>query len=674
MRQLRINLSAVGAAALTAAGLACAQPQVQQGGPVIVGERKEGFKNFELEFLEAALELYGESRYDRQKQQGEQSITDRDAQLRETLDVAGQAAIGHRNLLDLSFRAQVGLEQQYTDSDSQKIYDQWSDSLVDLYDIRGLLLGNGPVPVTIYTMRDEYFDDEPFTGTLQNVLSESGIQAQIVSARAPTTLHYFHREQDQSNQLGTVDFNVRQDNFSIQSGILITPNQVLDLNYNYAHVDENQPNFDDRYDQNDGNLVHTLTFGEKNRSQLRSSLRYFDQTGLADQSELRWDERLVARHSDTLETRYNFIADQQSSRGLDQTFFRGDAQVRHWLFDSLISTANVGGQHLESGDFTSDDFFTFGTVEYTKKVYKGQFDASAGIAYNAQHNGPQGATLSVINEPHVFIDPNPIILSRRNIVEGSVVITGAAGFPTYQEGTDYTVQYFPDRAQINVIYPGGGINNGESLLIDYQIGPEPASEIDTLGTTLSVRYGLTEGMLRGLAAYTIYRSQNNWLDTADPSLFALDDFTALRYGVEYVNAGFDLKAEQDTRDSSTFPYDATRFHAIYTGRIGRDTDLRVHLSHELIDYPSENNTVKYYRALGQWDQRLGTEFAFRVRLEYRQEDSTLQGNSTALEEVVGFTWRRRQTSIYGSFTNTNVETDSSSTLSQAFEFGIRRAF
>lgn len=676
MRRIRTYLVAIGTAALATAPAALAQVQVesQPDGPVVIGERKQDFKNFELESLQAAIEFYSQFRNDRQTQPGQPAIDDKETTLRETLDISGQASIGHRNLLDLSFSANLGLEDVWQDSDTFKVYGAHDTNFVNLYNISGLILGNGPVPLTVYSRREESLQAPAFTGSVDNVLTESGVIAQIQSERAPTTLQYFHRETDQNGQFGLFDFNVIEDNASIQSGIRIATNQRLDITYTFDHIQESQPDFSDDYDTHDGNFVHTLNFGEENLDQLRSSLRFYSQTGEADTTDARWDEFLILRHNEHLETRYNFSADDQSARGQSQRLLRGDAQIRHWLFDSLISSATVGGGTFDADNATTDDMFILGSLDYTKKVYMGRIDSSVSAGYNAQSNSPRGGDVNIVNESHVFNDPFPIILSRRNIVPGSIVITGATGFPTYQEGSDYTVQYFPDRAEVDVIYPGGSIINGQTLLFDYSIGPEPGSDIDTLGTSLSVRYTLTEGALQGLAFYTIYRTQDNWLDTADPSLFQLDDFTDLLYGVEYIRAGLDVKAERETRDSTTNPYDINRLQAIYLNRINRDSDLRLDLTYEQIDYPFENNTVEYLRATGQWDQRFGQELDFNLRLEYRDEQSDLQGDSTAFEQILGFRWRRRQTTVYGSFRNVFVNADVSDTTSQTVEFGIRRAF
>jgi hypothetical protein len=164
------------------------------------------------------------------------------------------------------------------------------------------------------------------------------------------------------------------------------------------------------------------------------------------------------------------------------------------------------------------------------------------------------------------------------------------------------------------------------------------------------------------------------LSTANPSLFVLDDFRDLLLGLEYLRGGLDLKAEYQMHDSTVNPYDTTRLQAIFFEAISRDSVLSLDASYEIIEYSMPENRVVFTHVIGRWDQRINPEFQFNIRLEYRQEDDDLLGNSQGFDQVLGFNWRKRQTTIYGSISNDILNGPSSDTMSQMVTFGIRRDF
>jgi hypothetical protein len=669
-RPLFITVLVVGVGAVPEA-LAQDQPE----GPVVVGQRREQWKGFDLERFNAAFEFLGQ--YQSEKlSQSTGTVKATDSLLREDLSLDGEASIGHKNFIDLIGTVKLGLDNRRTESDTAgESVNEWD--FLNLYDVRALLLQNGPVPTTIYSKRDESIINQGFGGSQDQTIFENGVIAQVKSERAPTTFQYFHRDLDLTNPLQNQNSYTRQDSFTAQSAIKISERQRLDIAYTFDHINENEQNFyTDDYDRNDLNIVHELDFGKETRNNsLRSSLRYYDQGGRSSQSDLRWDELLLLRHTDHLETRYRTTIDQQTRAGLEQTLYHGDANIRHQLFDSLVSSASVGAERLDadSEHFTSDDLFVVGQLDYTKKAGKGRIDASAAIAYDLLDNSDRGEPLAVTNQPHTFDGLGPVVLNRSNIVVGSVTLFASGGFPQYREGIDYTVAYFPDRAEITIPI-GSAIQPGQSFLTNYEIGPEPGSRIATTGTTFGARYTFTEGTIRGLSLYSTYRTVDHDVTSSQPELIILDNFRDLLLGVEYNRSGIDLKYEHEIKTSNVDPFNTDRFLANYTQALGRDSTISLDFSHESIDYTLQDTHTDYDRATGIWNQRVTTAFSFNVRLEYRNQRDSINGRTQGFEQIVGFNWHKAQTSVYGSFQNAFVNGPGSDQTSQLFQLGLRRDF
>lgn len=645
------------------------------GGPIVVGETLGDLRFFELRSLNAAFDFTSRFRQDEIKQRGQPDATDTEQLFRGTIDFFTESYIGHKNLIDLTADFRLGLESQ--DITSQTLDGESSElSFTNLYDVSALILGEGPVPVTAYSRRDEALIDREFSGSIRAVSSETGAIARFKSDIAPTWIQYFHREQNESDQLDTINSGLVQDTAVIHSEYRFDTHQRLEFNYIFDHIDETQGfNFENMYDRHDGELVHTISFGPENHHDLRSSLRYYEQSGEFGQRVLRLDEQLTMRHTDRFEMRYNLDAETREQGGDEQQLVLGSATARHRLFDSLTSGATVGGSHLAlSGDgFTSDDVFINGTLDYTKQVPLGRLDAGASLGLNVQDNSDRGGTLSILDQPGTFRDPFPIILSRTRIIASSVRVTDTARLRTFIEDVDYSLREFPDRVEVRRVV-GGAIIDGQTVLISYDIGPEPENQIDTTSASLTIRYTFERGWFQGLSLYSTLRQTDHSLSADDPGQFVLDDFTSLLYGAEYRIGDISLSAEREHRDSTVSPYDSTRLEARFDRRLGRNSTLTLSLYHELIEYTDDNNELELLRATARWTERLVSNLDLSIRLQYRDEHETIGGDVTGFEQALELSWHYRQTSIFTSFRNAMLDGDTVDRMSQTFVFGFRRTF
>jgi hypothetical protein len=662
--------AAVGSAC---AAVASAQDQPgDEGGPVVVGSR-DRWRSFELVRLDAALESQLRWRRSERKTEGQPDLTDTEKYLLGQIELGGQAYIGHRNLLDVTGAVALGYERVDVESDAIDS-DRVDSDVRALYDLSGLILGEGPAPLTVYSRREQTRLEREFAGTIDSINTEHGARMLIRSAVAPTSLHYFHREIDQADQFGDIDFNVVQDTLALRSDVLISEQQDLALEYTFDSVDEQQSrSFENAFQRHDARATHSWDFGPDDRHNLRSMLRYYDESGLVDLRRIRLDETLRLEHTDRFDTRYDLVAEDTQRIDQTQRFFSGRAQGRYRLFESLVATAGGGGSRTEIEDFTSDQVFADALVEYTKRVPYGRFDASVGLVLNLQDDSERGEPLAITDERLTITDTSPLLITRRNVIPDSIIVTDSAGIRLYVEGIDYTVRVFPDRVEIRRVV-GGAIVEGETLLVDYTIGPEPASTIETSTATFSTRYTLDEGFLKGLSGFIIYQWVDQSLREGDPASFILEDLHDLRYGADYHIGNFTFSAERQNHDSTTFPYDATRLQARYDLRVGPASALSASLTRDTTEYQLDDDEVEIDRATLRWYGRLGDDIDYNLRLLYRDEGSRFSGDSTGFEQHAEVIWRKGKTTINAALRNTTLESDVTDTLSQEISVGLRRTF
>lgn len=643
------------------------------GGPIVVGERNEEFQSFVIERVRAVVKMMARYRSDERKRPGEPTTHDTETILRPSLQISTDAYILHPNFIELSLTAGVLLDDDNLESDTLGLSEH-TTSLDTNYDFQAFILGKSSMPATVYSRRNQTSVDRLFGPTLDSTLTEHGGILSFVNQRAPTTIQYFHRDQRQTDAGGRLDFDVAQDSFSLRSNILISDSQTLSLDY---ALDAIQQSGNGRVAQdfirNDATALHVLTFGDGRVDNLRSRIRWYDQTGVADVSRLTIDESLRLKHSDTLQTRYDLYYQTQSRTDSSQDFLRGNFNITHHLFESLTTTANIGASTLDSDGFTSNEYFGDVTFDYVKKVPYGLFSASASVSENVRSNGPRGALLRIFDESRTFSDPAPIVLARQNILSASIVITDVSGLVFFDEGLDYTLQVFADRIEIRRVVTGG-ISDGQTVLIDYTVGPEPPSTFSTTGLSASVRYDINRGFLEGLGLYMRYHQRDANINSPNPDFFVPDNTNDLIFGADYATGPFWFNAEYENSDSTISPFTATRFEARYTQNFGRGSAFSVDGSYQMIDFPSINNQIDLALISANLSQRLTNQLRLTAQVIWRDEINELNGNTQGFEQRVTLNWRYRQTEVYLSGRNAMFTSTSEDRLAQSVEVGFRRNF
>ncbi len=665
------------AAVLTAvAGRAPAQPvAADDGGPVIVGERREGLEPLRVERFELFVDIFGRYLRDHRDRSGLPDLEDTEFQLRESLGISTRAFVGHENLLDVTADVSLGWEDRWFDRDSEGIEDGHESGLVAFFDVEGVFLKESQAPFRVWALRDETIQNREFAGTVEATLEEYGASVRLLRDVAPTTLTYFHRVRDQEDGIGLVDDRVTQDTFAVQSVWSPTEAHRVTLDYAFDMVDEERlRGLDDSFHRHDLTAVHEWRFGSDRQHRLRSTLRFLDETGERDQTIARLNEILTLIHSRDLESRYFLTLEHRDVGGQLQRSVRGNAQVTHRLFESLVTTATAGGSFFDLPDdnFTNSQVFGQVNWEYTKQVPLGRVDASLTLGIDHTDQSERGDEIMVIGQPAVFEDPFPVVIPQRNVEAMSIVVRDPLTNRTFVEGRDYVVRALPTRVELERVV-GGEIAQGEAVVLDYDIGPQPGVSVTSFQVGATGRYTFTESFLRGLSVYAEFREISQSVDTADP-LFGPRESTVIRAGAEYRRSPFTLRAEYESQDSTTAPFEALRLEARYDQRLGIGTVLTASASHDRFEFTDTGSETFLTQLRGEARHRVGGGLDVRLELIWRDEENSDTADTRGFEQNLELNWRRRQTSVFVSARNSMLESDDEDIESQAISFGIRREF
>lgn len=663
--------------------ITCALPlarrcYAQDEGPIIVGVERE-WDAIKFNPANFVLELVARYEDDQVQTPGQPRRRDSELLLTQALIASTTGHIGHPNFFDFSLAGTFGLTERWVNSDTFNRDEQSLESLLG-YDVSTLIFRQSDAPVTLYSNRTQTFINRQFGDSLDSVVTQHGARLALRSPTTPMTFHYFHREEEQSSDLDAADFTIIQDTFEWLGQWNVDPNQQLIAEYTFDNVNESgtlRPT--NSFVRHNALATHNLDFGHDNEHNLRSTLMFYSETGDFPIDRLRLDEALRLRHTPRFETIYNYSFDWQQRPEADQMFHRGSAGFRHRLFESLVTNFDVGASSLEvsPANFTSTQVFGNLNFDYHKRVPFGRLSAALFGALSRQDDSESGIGFFITDETYFFGTSGLIILNRRNVDPATIHITDSSGLITYAEGVDYTVTVFGDRVEVRRVL-GGNISEGETVLIDYLVTPEPANTTDTVVAGGSARYDFEEGWLTGLGLYVRYAHQDQDRRSDGPEALIEANVDDLTFGGDYRIGYVTLSAERQIRDSTLSPFNATRLDARYVHPLGLGSSLTLNASYDEIDRTEEDLRTTITSVGGRWSQRLTDRLSMNLAAIYRhEEDSGLSGGGIEVdgfEQQIDLTWRYRQTTIYGSFRNAFLNSNVSDSTFQTFMLGLRREF
>ena len=592
--------------------------------------------------------------------------------LREIFELRTEGFIGHPNLVEFDIGGRVWLEQNWLDFTGSP--NTFINQILYEWDVNAFLIQETRLPVTLYTRQNVSDIDRQFGGSLENTFRETGARINFVDDVLPTSVQLFRRRiEQQDNDLGR-DFNIDQDTVQADGRIVFGQAHRIAWDAKYDDIDQSGDlRVPQSFNRFEANATHMLSFGLEEQSTFRTQFRFFDETGFRDLRQIRVEPRLRLWHSEDLISWYDYSYGQDDLEDQEQWFHRGSANVQYQLFDSLTTIGNVGVDFfgIPTEDFNSNEVYGRVDLQYLKEVPLGllavNFDGS--VSYIDQSE--RGASVQISDDLRVFGPANLIVIDQRNVSESSIVITDVTGIIIYTSGFDYSTVSFPDRVEIRRL-AGGDIAPGQAVLIDYTIGPEPGGNTDTTGLGVDVRYTFEEGPLVGLSVYGQYfrQDQRRTIVLED---FPEDEFTDVRYGVDYNFWKLYVNAEQLRRDGTLSSFNVTRVEGRYTEPLGRGSNLVLSALYQDIDREDSSRTQTTTFS-GQWRQQIGEDLRLALILQYQLTDDDLGFDSNAFEQQFDITWRKGQTEVYAQIRTSINDTNTDDTTFQRFIVGLRREF
>jgi len=657
------------ALAITVVGSAATGLADDQGGPIVVGNN-ESAPPFHLDMPNAVFNFDYLYEHDTNQQQGITAGTT-DNRFQETVNLLTHAYVLSPNLADINLGGTVGLQQESFDGPGGK---QYTTGLLDGWDVSSTFLRDEGAPLTLYTRRTEQFITPDFSPSLDSTDTSFGGALDVRSDSVPTQLQAY-QENDQQTQFGGVtNYQLTEDVVHWHTDVIDLKNQTLAWDYTYQNTSEQEADSPAiRYENHNASLNDAIYFGTQNASSLSSSASVSDQIGNLAYSQIRLDENLRVQHSSDFQTHYDYTLDQSNISGINQLDNELDVGFVHHLFQSLTTTGDVGGSLLnETGGYEVEQIYGKLDFNYRKTVPYGLLMSNLDFGWQWLYSPEGTAETPIINQAETFNNTQPIVLTQPNIDPASIVVLSSSGVP-YLRGTDFNVTSIGNLVQIQRIVSGLIPADG-SVLLDYDLLPQPANTTNTGNFGIGSRYEIEKGPFKGLAPYVRYGVQSQTIDTEEPTQIIPDSYTDVVAGMDYRIWKFTFNAEQQWHDSTLVPFNASRASARFDERLDRATTASISGNYAYMDYYGEQDYVNDASVSAVLDHRIGDAWSISARAIWLNDRDELFGNTEGLEEQLELRWRHNETDVYGRIRNATLRTSNVESTFQVFEIGVARRF
>jgi len=362
-----------------------------------------------------------------------------------------------------------------------------------------------------------------------------------------------------------------------------------DLTYQYEDMTWNQStqgggNMSDTHDLSLTDLEH---FG---KSTLNSTLLYnhSEYSGLAADN-VNLGVNLTVEHTPRLQSFYNYTIGDYSTDDGNSVQNNARVGLQHQLYESLFSSLDVHGNSVNS-DYTGSTLASYsggGAVSFNYSKHLGAWGhltAGNSASYDLTEQQSTGSVLLIADEAHQLNTGQWVRLNQpRAIDDGNFRVTTSSHM-LLTEGTDYYVDRTKDIWQIQISPFSLLIASGDTVLVTYDIQPNPTGNYSTFTDSSQARLELWNGLM------DFYLRYNHTENSASSANFVLENLDQFQAGTDFNWKRLHLGASYNDSRSSLFSYHSYLTTENYSLLAFRHSDLSIYLDQQWSFYPASTAT------------------------------------------------------------------------------------
>ncbi len=592
----------------------------------------------------------------------------RDSLLEELLKIKTGGGIPKVANFTLSLSA--GFDEAWQKQDDRRNFDV--DAHLE-YDLGLTLFPASAAPLEIRANRTIEYSSQPFSTTYRTTSNNYEADWRLKSDWIANEFRLFHNDYRQESFGGQDNFRSEQNGVSWDGHLIPGHDQTLDWNYTFRNVNQTDPlGKTTSYDAHEFNINHEYDFGAKREHSFTSSVDYLNQDGDFAQEHLTLNEELRFKHSEQFETFYQYQFDHTRYPEADSTLNRLKAGFREKISADLVLTGSLGGLTLDQSGAGTNELFADLNLDYSKELLGGLLTGGLRLNIDRQSNQAQNNEVHVI-QTRTFGVSQEIVIPRVAVDLTTLRLRSASGLTFFSSGFDYLASYHNNRLVIDRI-PGGNLAPDSSVLVDFDLAPQPANDVLTSGIDFNLRYDFKEKLLKGLSLYTRYVYQQQDISSEVPGAFVADDINALLFGAEYRIWRIRFSAEHEDHQSNLSPYHSDRLAIRYEDRIARDWRVLIEAARVQTLYEDDHSDPVATTVSGSVKYQASRSLSATASIAYLNLEDRLVSHAHGLEERIEMQWHHRDTTIGAQIRHSDLDTDTQNSSNFFFMLTFERKF
>lgn len=421
-----------------------------------------------------------------------------------------------------------------------------------LYNLNGVFLGRHPYPVSFYANSGISKVQRTFAGSFDQATDNYGTGFFLKNRYIPLQINY-NRSKIATSGLA----NDRE--HTLENFTLIAKHKVKDFSNTSAELSfssfdtdtKGDISFSESFLTNDFAISNQLTWDSKGKGRsLSTSYRYRQEGGDRESNTSDFSEALTWDFGKAFKAGARYTNSYQNAGSQTKHENNGDVWLRHMLFQNLQTSAILRGRTTDFPNGTEQDAAVTFSADY-QKILPAASRLQLGISQTYGVTDRKVAGDTIIRESQridvtffTFFDSVDL---KPDVIPGTIIVRNGRLPITYLEGPDYTVAQTGRITTISIIL-GGAINDGDILLVEYQVNTNPSIKYGTDNRSIYGALMFDERRWRIFAGWDEY-VQNFLSGRLDPT--NLLNSRTYRAGLEFNGKTATFRAEYTDHESTS---------------------------------------------------------------------------------------------------------------------------
>ncbi|MBN1348244.1 hypothetical protein JXJ21_02445 [candidate division KSB1 bacterium] len=461
--------------------------------------------------------------------------------------------------------------------------------------VETLLFDQRPLSLNMFSGVSHSYINREYASSIENTRQDYGGGISFRNSMLPVSIRYLNSDWEQHELATARIYTNKRENIH------------GDVRKSFGNLDDSKLSYNyDDYQREYGNaggvhnytsqvqLTNRLVFNEQRRNLWNSMINYRKQNGSQPFERIQINENpqfyLPAKFKTQAIYRFNDYKQQVFKNRLQSILGR----LEHQLFLSLQSQIYYEYTDIHHSSYQEyTNRWGFG-LNYQKRIPIGLLKLGYNLQRRNDNHDSNPGIQHIIAEEHELLDQQTTLLNQPDADRATIVVWDEDRSIRYQENIDYVVLQRDPYLEIQRL-PGGQIDNGQTVMVDYQALQLNSYQFDT--NTQTVRASLLL-FNRFLECY-IQTQDQSYTNVNASALRILKTISQHVYGIRLqwkeITAGWEL----DNYSSNVVPYISSRYFMALSHDIS--SSFNTYISGNWRDYEltDENETQQFADVSGR---------------------------------------------------------------------------